>query len=157
MMKLDAEERRLCAEVRTTCACTQLRRTTRGITAVYDAALAGSGLKATQLPILVALGSAGALSMTRLAEVLALDRTTLTRNLKLLEQRGLIGSGEDQADARVRVVSLTREGRRALTGALARWQDVQHAVEEDFGRERLRALHGELAALAAVAGTGGEG
>ena len=155
-MELTADERRLCAEVRATCACTQLRRTTRGITAVYDAALAPSGLKATQLPILVALGSAGPLSMTRLADVLALDRTTLTRNLGLLEQRGLIGSRVDEGDARVRVVSLAPAGSRALTEALARWQDVQHAVEEEFGRERLRALHGELAALAAAVGTGGE-
>jgi DNA-binding MarR family transcriptional regulator len=64
------------------CACNQLRRATRGITALYESALAPSGLKVTQLPILVGLGSTGDLSVSSPADALALDRTTLTRNLK---------------------------------------------------------------------------
>ena len=152
MTELTADELGLCAEMRAMCACNHLRRTTRGITARYDAALAASGLKATQLPILVALGSTGGLPVTVLADELALDRTTLTRNLKVLEERALIRSGEHAADARVRVVSLTHEGARALADALRRWEEVQHTVEEAFGRDRLRALHTELAALSAAVG-----
>ena len=134
------------------CACNQLRRSTRAITRLYDAAIAPTGLKVTQLPILVGLGSAGELPVTALAEALALDRTTLTRNLKVLEERALVSVVEDDVDARVRLVSLTAEGSRVLAGALASWKEVQEFVEGRFGGERLRALYGELDELSAVAG-----
>ena len=147
MSYLTVDELDLCTEVRAMCACNQLRRATRAITQLYDAAMAPSGLKVTQLPILVALGSAGDLPVTTLAGALALDRTTLTRNLKVLEQRGLIRISDSDDDARVRMVSLTLEGSSVLSGALARWQEMQIVVEEHFGRDRLRALYGELGAL----------
>lgn len=129
------------------CACNQLRRATRGITQLYESALASSGLKATQLPILVGLGSAGDLSVSTLADALALDRTTLTRNLKVLESRGLLQTRDSEDDARVRMVSLTLEGSDVLSGALLRWEEMQAMVEERFGRERLTALYEELEAL----------
>jgi DNA-binding MarR family transcriptional regulator len=145
----------LCMRVRAMCACNQLRRATRGITQLYEAEMAPGGLKVTQLPILVALRSEGDLSVTRLAGALSLDRTTLTRNLSVLEQRGLIRTEENDGDARVRMVSITPEGADVLAGALSCWEDVQNVVEERFGSERLRALYDELAALSdAVNGDG---
>ena len=147
MSYLTADELDICIQVRATCACNHLRRATRGITQVYDMAMAPSGLKVTQLPILVGLGSNGDTSVTALADAIGLDRTTLTRNLKVLEQRGLIRTVEHDDDARVRLVALTLEGSRVLAGALERWEEVQAAVEERFGVERLCALYDELAAL----------
>lgn len=147
MSYLTAAELDLCAHVRAMCACNQLRRATRGITQLYESALASSGLKATQLPILVGLGSAGDLSVSTLADALALDRTTLTRNLKVLESRGLLQTRDSEDDARVRMVSLTLEGSDVLSGALLRWEEMQAMVEERFGRERLTALYEELEAL----------
>lgn len=144
---LTVDELDSCMHVRKMCACNQLRRATRGITALYEAAMAPSGVKVTQLPILVGLGSEGDLSVTTLADALALDRTTLTRNLKVLQERGLIRITEDAADARVRMVSLTLEGSRVLAVALMRWEEIQSMVEEHFGRDRLRALYEELSAL----------
>ncbi|MEA2241409.1 MAG: hypothetical protein QOD24_965 [Solirubrobacteraceae bacterium] len=145
----------LCMRVRAMCACNQLRRATRGITQLYEAEMAPGGLKVTQLPILVALRSEGDLSVTRLAGALSLDRTTLTRNLSVLEQRGLIRTEENDGDARVRMVSITPEGADVLASALVCWEDVQNVVEERFGSERLRALYDELAALSdAVNGDG---
>ena len=129
------------------CACNQLRRATRAVTALYESALAPSGLKATQLPILVALGSAGDLSVSTLAGALALDRTTLTRNLRVLEDRGLLRTSESDDDARVRILSLTLDGADLLATALLHWEELQMLVEARFGRERLRALYGELEAL----------
>jgi DNA-binding MarR family transcriptional regulator len=134
----------LCWHVRSMCACNQLRRATRRITQLYEAAMATSGLKVTQLPILVGLGSSGDLSVTTLADALSLDRTTLTRNLRVLEERGLVHTYEHGDDARVRMVSLTLEGSRVLSGALERWEAVQLEVEEQFGRDRLQALYDEL-------------
>ena len=136
-----------CMRVRAMCACYQLRRVTRGVTQLYEAEMAPGGLKVTQLPILVALRSEGDLSVTRLAGALSLDRTTLTRNLGVLEQRGLIRTEEDAEDARVRMVSLTLQGADVLSSALRRWEEIQHVVEERFGRARLAALYSELDAL----------
>ncbi len=152
MEMLSAPEMQLCQDVRAMCACNQLRRSARTVTRLYDEAIAPSGLKVTQLPILVGLGSAGELPVTALAEALALDRTTLTRNLKVLEERALVSVVEDDGDARVRLVSLTAEGGRVLAGALASWKGVQKSVEARFGGERLRALYGELDALGVAVG-----
>jgi DNA-binding MarR family transcriptional regulator len=147
MDALTATDLDLCMQVRKMCACNQLRRATRGVTQLYEAAMTASGLKVTQLPILVGLGSEGDLSVTRLAGALSLDRTTLTRNLRVLEERGLIRTVEHEDDARVRMVSLTPEGSRVLAGALVRWEKVQIEVEARFGRSRLQALYDELTAL----------
>lgn len=147
MNYMAADELELCWAARRWCACDQLRRVTRGVTQVYDSAIVPSGLKITQLPIFVGLASEGDLPLSALADALALDRTTLTRNLKVLEARGLIRTYEDEDDARVRMVSVTLEGSTMLTGALERWAQVQDFVEERFGRDRLKALEDELAAL----------
>ena len=89
--------------------------------------------------------------MTALAGALGLDRTTLTRNLGVLEQRGLVCTVEHADDARVRVVSLTPEGSRELAAALARWDEAQSLVEERFGAARLqRAVRRARGAAGAV-------
>ena len=147
MNYMTADELEVCWQVRRTCACDQLRRVARGVTQVYDNAIMPSGLKITQLSIFVGLASEGDVPLSVLADALALDRTTLTRNLKVLEDRGLIRTYEHQDDARVRMVSITLEGSALLTQALERWARVQEFVEERFGRERLMALEDELAAF----------
>lgn len=144
------ELERACCEVRASCACESLRRTTRAITRHYERALAPSGLHVTQLPILVALGSVGAVAMTQLADALEIDRTTLTRNLEVLEGRGLVDLVADDVDGRVRRPTLTGEGERVLTQALERWRAAQDAVERQFGPARLQALRAEMSALAAT-------
>jgi DNA-binding MarR family transcriptional regulator len=75
---------------------------------------------------------------------------TLTRNLKVLEDRGLIRTSEPADDARVRLVSLTLKGADVLATALSRWEEMQAVVEERFGRERLSALFRELDVLGDV-------
>ncbi len=147
---LPAADLELCRRMRAMCACDKLRRTSRGVTQIYETAVMPSGLKATQVPILVALGLAGEVPLTMLAGFLGLDRTTLTRNVRVLEQRGLVTSAGQDGDGRVRVLSITPEGQRTLSAALQRWDDVQQRVEARFGAERLRALYGELDALAAA-------
>lgn len=133
-------------QVHTTCGCEGTRRTARALTQHYEEALAPSGLRATQLPILVALGAAGPLPVTRLAEALGIDRTTLTRNLKGLEERSFV-EVVPARDARVRIVTLTPDGRRILGESIALWSHAQASVEERFGKERLGRLVAELSAL----------
>ena len=141
------EELAVCWQVRRTCACDQLRRVARGVTQVYDDAVLPSGLRITQLAIFVGLSTEGDLPLTVLADGLGLDRTTLTRNLKVLEDRGLIRTYQHADDARVRMVAMTLEGSRRLSAALKLWGEVQEDVEARFGRERLVALEDELAAF----------
>ena len=147
MHYMTPEELAVCWQVRRTCACDQLRRVARGVTQVYDDAVLPSGLRITQLAIFVGLSTEGDLPLTVLADGLGLDRTTLTRNLKVLEDRGLIRTYQHADDARVRMVAMTLEGSRRLSAALKLWGEVQELVEARFGRDRLVALEDELAAF----------
>src|SRR3954470_23134027 len=135
------------APARADCACNALRRAAREITQRYERALAPSGVKATQFPILVALGERDAIPLTPLADALALDRTTLTRNLRILEGRGLVTIGAAAHDGRMRVVSITGEGLRVLAQAVELWRAEQDEIVAAFGEERLRALFGDLSEL----------
>jgi DNA-binding MarR family transcriptional regulator len=144
------ELRAACAAVRAGCACSGLRRAAREMTQRYERALAPSGVRATQFPILVALGEREEIPIVPLAEGLGLERTTLTRNLRILEGRGLVTVAAAEHDARMRLASITPEGRRVLGHALELWRAEQHDVVEAFGRERLRELFGDLADLTAA-------
>jgi DNA-binding MarR family transcriptional regulator len=103
-----------------------------------------------QLPILIVLGSTGDVSVTVLADALAVDGATLCQRLKVLGDRGLIRITHREGDAGVRMVSLTAEGSRILAGALELLQAVQHSAVARFGRPHLQALYDELDALSAA-------
>jgi DNA-binding MarR family transcriptional regulator len=141
------ELRTACAAVRASCACNGLRRAAREMTQRYERALAPSGVKATQFPILVALGEHEEIPIVPLAEALGLERTTLTRNLRILERRGLVTVDAAEHDARMRLASITSDGRRVLARALELWRAEQHAVVEAFGQGRLHELFGDLSDL----------
>ncbi|MGH9022316.1 MAG: MarR family winged helix-turn-helix transcriptional regulator [Acidimicrobiia bacterium] len=145
---------RAAARVKASCACEGLRRAARTLTRHYDDALSPSGLRVTQLPILVGLSVAGPLPMTPLADALGMDRTTLARNVKALEERALVAVESDGEDRRRRVLALTPAGEQALSQALLLWAPTQAGVEDRFGRERLHALLGELSSLAGAVGEG---
>lgn len=130
----------------TDCACSNLRRSARLIAQFYDKRLQPTGLKNTQFTLLATLSGSGPVSMTRLAEKLATDRTTLARNVKLLERDGLV-QVKPGKDARVRDVSLTDRGKHAFQNALPHWQAAQSSFLKEFGQERWTTLHGELVGL----------
>lgn len=134
------------------CACFNVRKTARVVTQLYDEVLRPTGLRITQFTLLVAAGGLGPVTVTRLAKMGAMDRTTLTRNLRPLEEQGLIHveSGEDR---RERQVTLTSRGRRALAEAFPLWDEAQAKIVKGFGQERLQHLHAELAELRAVSRT----
>ncbi|MFQ5883441.1 MAG: MarR family winged helix-turn-helix transcriptional regulator [Candidatus Methylomirabilales bacterium] len=131
------------------CACFNLRKAARAITQLYDEGLRPSGLRATQLSILAVTRKLGPVTVTRLAEETVTDRTTLTRNLKLLEEQGLIRIAPGQ-DRREREVTLTERGRKALVDAFPLWKRVQDRVAKSLGPERLRRLLADLAATVAL-------
>ena len=123
------------------CAVMNLRQASRVITAYFDDELRPAGLRATQLNILMAIEVGRWPTITRLADVLAMDRTTLTRNLQLLRRRGLVIPDE---------IGLTARGRRAAADAMPRWERAQATVERALGQKRWSAILHELAATKAA-------
>ena len=134
-------------EVADGCACKNLRRSARAVTRLYDEALRPSGLRITQFTLLVAVAIGEAVPITRLADALSLDRTTLGRDLKPLTDRGLveIRAGDDR---RTRVVRLTGQGRDALGRAYPLWQAAQARIVEQTPWPVLAAGLQEVAAVA---------
>lgn len=134
------------AEIQAKCACYNIRKAARLVTQLYDKMLEPSGLLITQLALLAAIGRMGAAPITRLAHVLGMDRTTLTRNLKPLERQGLIEM-DTGLDRRTHIARLTEQGHQALKDALPLWQQAQNAVISRFGQDRTAALLTELQML----------
>jgi len=132
------------------CTSLNLRKAARTVTQFYDDALRGSGLKSTQFSLLAAASLAGTAPISRLAEEMAMDRTTLTRNLKPLEAEGLLQIVAG-ADRRVRNVTVTPEGDALLQKAAPMWRDAQTRMIDKLGDERwgelLRHLQGVRRAL----------
>ena len=134
------------------CTCANLRRATRVVTQVYDAALKPVGLRATQFNLLAALEKRGGVAMTPLAEALVMDRTTLTRNLKPLIARGLVRVEQEQEqDQRVRRIHLTGDGMRLFHRARPHWQQVQARLVEGLGGARWAGFLDDLSVTAGVA------
>lgn len=132
------------------CACATIRRTDRVLTQFYDEMLAPSGLYVTQFSTLATLAEAAPITINRLAELLVMDRTTLTRNLELLTKQHLVRIEEGQ-DRRMRLVFLTQEGEQALRRAWPLWQEAQARIERALGRERFEGLLTDLSAVLAAA------
>lgn len=127
----DADMARL---AETPCTCARLRRTARRLTQAYDQALRPCGLRVTQYMVISNVVRDDGLSVTDLANRLAMDRTTLTRNLRPLEKAGLLRI-EAGPDRRSRAVSATDRGRRAHAEAVKLWQEAERTFRRNMGRE----------------------
>ncbi|MFF3565013.1 MarR family winged helix-turn-helix transcriptional regulator [Streptomyces sp. NPDC002574] len=124
-----------------------LRKASRYLGATYDKALAPVGLRGTQLTILQKLSAHGETTITRLADMIAMDRTTMASNLKPLAREGLVTVETSQADRRVRVVTITADGVSRLKAALPLWRAVQDRFEATFGVEEAARLRASLEAV----------
>ncbi len=116
------------------CTCAVLRRTARRVTQAYDRALRPAGIKLTQYSVLANVLRDGGLSITELAERLAMDRTTLTRNLRPMERAGWIEVGPGP-DRRCRAVRITASGRRLFEAAFPLWQAAERGFRRSLGRD----------------------
>lgn len=146
MLKHETMARTIAAQ----CTCLRARKAARSLTNVYDDALKSTGIEMSQLSVLAAIahfGDSGA-SVGVLADVLALDRTTLTRNLVPLEKANLLRLARSPTDRRAKIVVLTRAGERAIEEAFPLWQRAQEQVSERIGKTHVDAIVGELDRLA---------
>ena len=109
------------------CLCSAYRRATRALTQHFEAQFRGSGLRATQFTVLSTLVQTSPIPSTRLARHLGMERTTLTRNLKPLEDRNLLTISEG-SDARVRQIAITKEGTALALKLLPQWQKAQKSA-----------------------------
>ena len=140
---LEVRQRERCAEIAATCAGFNLRRASRAVSQHFDHALAPAGLRMTQFTLLAALALGGTPSLRDLARALVTDRTTLSRNLKIIREAGLIEvvPGDDRRAQRFR---LTERGRSTLEAALPLWQAAQAEVVDPLGLDRWGRILGDL-------------
>ena len=132
------------------CAAFNFRRTARAVTRLFDTALQKSGMRSTQFSIMVAIGKNQPVSMGAIADILVIDRTTLTRSLRPLEKEGLI-SITDRGAMRQRFLALTPAGERALARSVRAWRRAQEHFVTSIGPRYWTGLQNELEKLAHIA------
>jgi DNA-binding MarR family transcriptional regulator len=128
-------------EVRDGCLCLHAQRAARALARRFDDVMRPFGLTNQQFSLLMALNRPDAPTMAPVAELLAIDRTTLTAALKPLERRGLLTIEADPKDKRSRRLRLTGKGHAALLRALPKWREAHAEIERaqpDINMKRLR-------------------
>jgi DNA-binding MarR family transcriptional regulator len=139
-----------CQVVAARCACFALRKAARAITQAFDEALRPLGLQPTQFSLLVAVRLLGEVSVTDLASEIVADPTTLSRNLAVLQRRGLVTFSAG-ADRRTRLVRLAEPGHAVLARALPAWHEMNSRLARAMGEERLADMLRQVNMLTRVA------
>jgi DNA-binding MarR family transcriptional regulator len=122
-------------EVRDRCLCLHVQRAARALARRFDDVLRPFGLTSGQFSLLMSLNRPGAPTMGEIAQLLALDRTTLTANLKPLERRKLLKVVVDAKDRRNRRLEITDAGRDALAAALPVWRATHDEIDATLARK----------------------
>jgi DNA-binding MarR family transcriptional regulator len=147
MSKADSIPLAVTHDVRDTCLCLHTQRAARALARRFDEALAQVELTSGQFSLLVAINRPTPPPIGAVAGTLAMDRTTLTANLKPLQRRGLVKIEVDEADRRSRLLALTAAGRRLLIKAIPIWRRTHHELDRTFSKARLDAMRAGLLAL----------
>ena len=132
------------------CTCGELRKAARAVTLLYDNAFKSSGLLSTQLDVLHVIYKSESIRISLLAKELGMDRTTLTRNLSVLERQGYINISAGK-DTRTRIVTITSKGRTAVAKAIPLWNEVQRKVRQQMGETLWNELMDNLSRFVKVA------
>lgn len=137
-------------EVRDRCLCLHVQRAARALARRFDAALKPFGLTNGQFSLLIALNRPDGPRISDLVPFLAMDRTTLTAALKVLERRGLVGSAVDPDDRRNRRLALTDAGRALLIEAVPAWRAAHDRLDADLGATDPDTLRSGLGGLGRI-------
>lgn len=113
------------------CHCLAARKHARELTRRYEAVLRRHGLKATQFSVLAALFQTGPIPITRLAGILGLERTTLTRVAGTMEKQKWLNTKTGIGDKRLQILSVTQSGKEKLAEAFPDWKRVQDEVSNE--------------------------
>jgi DNA-binding MarR family transcriptional regulator len=133
--------------VRDSCLCLHVQRAARALARRFDEALRTAGLTNQQFSLLMSLNRPEPPGMAAVAELLAMDRTTLTAALKPLERRGLVKIAVDPEDRRGRKLHLTAQGKKLLAEAAPVWERTHAEVEAMLGESEPDRLRRNLRAL----------
>ncbi|MCG6153662.1 MarR family winged helix-turn-helix transcriptional regulator [Leptospira bandrabouensis] len=114
-----------------------LRRTSRLITSYYDLQLKPTGLRITQFTVLASIAYENDPSISDLARLTDIDRTTLQRSLEILSRDGLIAITKKEI-GNVKGISLTKKGEQKLTKAIEFWKEIQKTIMEDLGKSEFK-------------------
>jgi DNA-binding MarR family transcriptional regulator len=133
--------------VRDTCLCLHAQRAARALSRRFDEALRPVGITSGQFSLLNALNRPKPPPIGRVAQLLAMDRTTLTAALKPLERDGLVTIARDPDDRRNRLLGLTDKGREVLAAAVPIWRDLHASIEAGLLELEPEALRGGLRSL----------
>ncbi len=133
--------------VRDTCLGLHVQRAARALARRFDEALRPVGLTNGQFSLMMSLNRPAPAGMASVADLLAMDRTTLTAALKPLARRGLIAVGIDPDDRRARLLTLTPEGRALLARAVPIWTETHAAIDRLLGGGAPDRLRADLRAL----------
>jgi DNA-binding MarR family transcriptional regulator len=134
------------------CACASARQVARAVTQLYDRWLDGSGLEAPQFALLMALNGHGDASQAAIGRRYGLDKTTISRNLKWLQQRGFIVAAGAE-DGRERRFVLTADGRKRLAVAKPKWKKAQDHLRSGLTHQQWDAMFDAFRAVARAART----
>ncbi len=137
----------LTLHVRDHCLCLHVQRAARALARRFDDALRLVGLTQGQFSLLMSLNRPEPPNMKDVASLLAMDRTTLTANLKPLERRGLVKVNVDKSDKRGRRLVLTAKGRALLAAAAPIWVREHAATEDSLTRSSADTLRATLLEL----------
>jgi DNA-binding MarR family transcriptional regulator len=133
--------------VRDTCVCLHLQRAARVVARRFDEALRPLDLTNGQFSLLMSLNRPEPARMRDVSTLLAMDRTTLTANLKPLERRGLVTIAVDPVDKRSRKIALTAKGHEILIAAMPIWKRTHAELDEALPRRNATPLRADLLAL----------
>ncbi|NIJ33964.1 DNA-binding MarR family transcriptional regulator [Sphingomonas oligoaromativorans] len=134
-------------EVRDSCLCLHAQRAARALARRFDEVLRPVGLTNGQFSLLMSLNRPEPPPMKPVADLLAMDRTTLTAALKPLERRGLVSIEVGQEDRRSRRLRLTDRGREVLASAVPIWRETHRAIEAGLPGLDADGLRAALVAL----------
>ncbi len=114
------------------CHCLAARKLARALTRRYEVALRPHGLRATQFSVLAALAQTGPIPVSRLADILGLERTTLTRGAGIMEKHGWLKISCNKQDRRIQTLTLSQAGKEKLAAAFPAWKQVQDQISGEF-------------------------
>ena len=112
----------------------------RKVTDIYDEHLKDAGVTLPQFSLLRRLGREEEVNMNGFAKLAGLERTTLLRNMRPLQEAGFIQVSQDPSDARQKRIRLTARGRKVVAKAMPMWESAQTHIEEVLGSRRTAVL-----------------
>ena len=129
------------------CFCTNLRHATRRLSSIYDEALAPLGINIAQYYLLKTISSHQPISLTELGKLIDLERSTVGRNVRVLERDALLIVTRSKADQRESVTALSLQGSAVWRKAIPLWEDCQNAFVTRLGKKNAAALRALLAEI----------